>query len=620
MDPWGRLGRLEWLSDSRTVLVKTYPRGVSAAAYLSLLKAGSSQGRAPADPDVTVRLFHFDPTDRDSIPSTDPTNLSTLLGELALIDVETGAMQRISGAAQICSFGLSPNRRMLAWATATRFQRPGSHQILVDLFVHDLVTGRTSRLVSDAPLAHAYPNFPLFSWSPTNQAIAYRTDGVGIRDEVFVAPVHGGAPRLIAQGPVLGEPHQDERALWDSNGQWILFARHGSLWRAAALGTGAAQFAEASGRQLRLIEQGTGELWSPDDGRSTVVFTKNPATKRSGLARVDLTSGAVTQLFEEDKWYSVDLGKAPVVTLDRKAVVFVAEDPRHPPNFWLVQGETPVMPRAVSRVGNEFTKYGAGMGKLIEWHGLDGDSLRGALIYPAGYRPNTRYPMIVKVYGGTDVSDDLHRFGFGSAAVENLQVFASRGYALLLADSKAGVGTPMVDLLKSVMPGIDRAIELGVADPARIGIMGHSYGGYSVLALIVQSRRFKAAVVRAGIGDLISAYGQLSPDGTNYLLPWAERGQGRMGGTPWEVRERYIENSPVFYLDRVETPVLIVQGETDAAPFLADQVFSALRRLRKRVEYARYAGEGHSEALWKRPNQIDYLRRVVQWFDRYLKQ
>jgi dipeptidyl aminopeptidase/acylaminoacyl peptidase len=177
----------------------------------------------------------------------------------------------------------------------------------------------------------------------------------------------------------------------------------------------------------------------------------------------------------------------------------------------------------------------------------------------------------------------------------------------------------MLDLLKTVMPGVDLAVQLGVSDPARIGIIGHSYGGYSALALVAQSRRFKAAVMRAGIGDLVGAYGELGPDGTNYLLPWAEEGQGRMGGTPWEVRERYIENSPVFYLDRVETPLLIVQGETDAAPYLADQVFTGLRRLGKPVEYARYEGEGHSEALWSRPNQMDYLNRVLAWFARYLK-
>jgi len=179
----------------------------------------------------------------------------------------------------------------------------------------------------------------------------------------------------------------------------------------------------------------------------------------------------------------------------------------------------------------------------------------------------------------------------------------------------------MVDLMKSVMPGIDAAIEKGVADSDRVGITGHSYGGYSTLSLIVQSPRFKAAVMRAGMGDMIAQYGQLAPDGTNYGLAWAETGQGRMGGSPWEFRERYLENSPIHYLDRVQTPLLIIHGgKDDAVPvYLADQVFTGLRRLGRAVTYARYEGEGHWEGTWSASNQLDALNREIAWFDRFLK-
>ncbi len=127
--------------------------------------------------------------------------------------------------------------------------------------------------------------------------------------------------------------------------------------------------------------------------------------------------------------------------------------------------------------------------------------------------------------------------------------------------------------------------------------------------------------MRAGLGDLNGIYGLLSPRGSSTSTDWAETSQGRMGGTPWQVRERYLENSPIFYLDRVTTPLLIIHGEADTAvpSFLPDQVFVGLRRLGKRVEYARYAGEEHHETEWALSNQLDYLRRVVAWFDRYLK-
>jgi dipeptidyl aminopeptidase/acylaminoacyl peptidase len=618
MDPWGRVGRLEWLADSRTVVVKAYPEGMLPAAYASLVMGGSTEDGVVTDSGPTARLFRFDPTEPDSIPRTDPNNLNSLLGELALVNVESGAIRRVSGAKRICSYALSPDRRRLAWSTALRFASPGSHHIVADIVVYDLGSRLSHRVVSEARLGYGFTNYLLFSWSPTSQAIAYRTEGSGTPDEVYVVYLDGNAPRRIADGMVIDEWHEDERPLWDDAGQRLFFVRSGALWGAPVDGSGATLIANVLDTRLRLIQRGGGALWTRDGGRSTVTFTMNTRTKRAGLATVDLLSGRITQLLEEDKAYSVT-ASGPVVTPDGRSVVYAAEDPRNPPNLWLAPCDGQQKPRQLSRVAFDLARYSGGTAEVIEWRGLDGDTLRGALIYPTNRQPNTRYPLIVKVYGGTDVSDDLNRFGFATSPVENLQTFASRGYAVLLADSRLRVGTPMMDLLKSVLPGVDRAVEMGVADPARIGLIGHSYGGYSALALIVQSRRFKAAVMRAGFGDLMGAYGQLSPDGTNYLLPWAERGQGRMGGSPWEVRERYIENSPIFYLDRVETPLLIVHGTRDNVPFLADEVFTGLRRLGKRVEYASYLGEGHWEGLWSGPNQVDYLRRVLAWFDRYLK-
>ncbi|MCI0722334.1 MAG: prolyl oligopeptidase family serine peptidase, partial [Acidobacteria bacterium] len=148
-----------------------------------------------------------------------------------------------------------------------------------------------------------------------------------------------------------------------------------------------------------------------------------------------------------------------------------------------------------------------------------------------------------------------------------------------------------------------------------------SYGGYSVFSLIVQTKRFKAAMAANGSGDLMASYGQMNKDGSAFGQSVAETGQALMGGTPWQFRERYIENSPVFYLDRVETPLLIVHGAEDptVASFLSDEVFVALRRLGKTVEYAKYEGEGHSPLDWSYPNQLDFCNRVIEWFDAHIR-
>lgn len=177
----------------------------------------------------------------------------------------------------------------------------------------------------------------------------------------------------------------------------------------------------------------------------------------------------------------------------------------------------------------------------------------------------------------------------------------------------------MQEIARTVLPGVNKAIEMGIADPDRLGIIGHSYGGYAVLSVITQAQRFKAAVSWAGSANLVTMYGQMDSDGTSHWINWAESEAGNVGGSLWEVRERYIENSPIFYLDKVKTPLLIVQGSSDRinTPNHSEEIFVGLRRLGREVEYARYEGEDH--AFWFYPNRVDYCNRVIRWFDEWLK-
>jgi dipeptidyl aminopeptidase/acylaminoacyl peptidase len=128
-------------------------------------------------------------------------------------------------------------------------------------------------------------------------------------------------------------------------------------------------------------------------------------------------------------------------------------------------------------------------------------------------------------------------------------------------------------------------------------------------------------VMTAGYADPLSAYGYLSPDGSSYDLPLMETvPPHNMGVTPWENPERYVENSPMFHLDRVQTPLLIAHGSNDHAvpSYLGDQVFVGLRRLGKRVEYVKYEQEGHTPATWSYQHRVDFHTRVVNWFEHYL--
>jgi dipeptidyl aminopeptidase/acylaminoacyl peptidase len=607
---------LQWTRDSRSVLVTLFPEELGREGYAALVN-----GKVPtlsAASGVTAKVFESDPSATGSAPATDQVSLDIWRRDLALIDAETGSARRVVSKVRLGTYILSPDGTMLGYSVLDRAEKPGTGQYLFNIVAQDLATGRTQTCASDVRLDLFGTTF---SWSPTGKMISYRTAGPLATDELFVVPRAGGAASRVANNPAvdpLGLTEID-RPVWDPGAGHVFFIRKGVVWRAAADASGAAAFATLPDHELETLAPRQGRLFSPDRGRSAVVMTTCPSSKRVGFAKVDLQTGAVSLLFEEDKRYG-GYGTEPTVSPDGARVVYVAEDALEPADLFVLGGDLS-RPRKVSQVAPALTGRVLGKAETIEWRSVDGETMRGALVYPAGYDHGKTYPLIVKVYGGSSISNDLNRFGYALAAVENLQLYATRGYAVLLADSKLSLGTPMADLMKSVMPGVDKAVELGVADPARLGITGHSYGGYSTLALIVQTSRFKAAVMRAGLGDLIGMYGSLMPDGTNYGLAWAESGQGRMGGSPWEVRERYLENSAVFYLDRVQTPLLIVHGGADRAVpvYMADEIFTGLRRLGKRVAYRRYEGEDHWEGTWSRANQVDVLDHVIAWFDRYLK-
>src|SRR6266542_1289716 len=148
-----------------------------------------------------------------------------------------------------------------------------------------------------------------------------------------------------------------------------------------------------------------------------------------------------------------------------KAVVYIVEDAQHGKDIWMA-GADCRDPRRLTRINPRLDRYEMGESRLVEWRGLDGERLRGALLLPANYEEGKRYPLVVWVYGGWLLSNNVNRFGlYQSGGVENMQLLATRGYAVLMPDIPLTVGTPMQDVVKNVMPGVDKVVEMRVADP-----------------------------------------------------------------------------------------------------------------------------------------------------------
>ncbi len=619
-DAFIRSPEIQWLSSREVVITIASEDASTTADKAQPYPRGSPLEQAGVDR-PTVRVYRsaaISPAGpAQQIAS--PWDLDTNLKDLAIIEIQSGAMRRLTRDRRIARYRVSPDGSYVAFSTPLRFELPGSQQIRWDLAVVSVATSEAQTLASDIRLE--YDGSP-FSWSPDGSRLAYLTGGpmehrTG-RGDCFIVELKGGGSKNVSEFKFSADRYKQHTPLWSSTGQTLYLVRAGAVWMIENE-KAARKLSTIGGRRVvELVADDHDQVWSPDNA-SMVALTYDNSGRQSGFYKVDLTTGKSTRLLENGQCYQCENVDVHVYAVaGGEDLAYFAEDAGHHSDLWLSDANFRSS-RRLTNLNPQLDKYKLGQARLVQWQSLDGRVLEGSLLLPPDYHEGTRYPLIVWVYAGDRGSDFVNRFGLASDGAYNFQLLATRGYAVLFPDVPDDPSTPMLNIAKCVLPGISHLVEAGIADPNRLGVIGQSYGGYSVLALLAQTNRFKAAVEIDGIGNLISLYGEMDKDGEAFGVS-QEQEQGSMGGSPWQVRDKYIENSPYFYLDRVESPLLIVHGaeDTTVAPFLADELFVALRRLGKEVEYAKYEGEGHSVVYWKYSNQADYCRRMLSWFQQHL--
>ena len=614
---------VRWTPDSKQIIVKVLPDGmtVEEATNLWLTRSVPQDSAAEKEAGVTVKVFRSmsDAASEQAGRSNEKQQnafLNLHLADLEVIDVATGREERIVRGAHPLGIWLSPDGKNLAFMDSKGLASQTRVQYLRDLVVKPLSGGPQRVLASNIPQGQSGG---AASWSPDSRFLAYTTYGPLAKGDCFVASISNGDVRNLTEDthPNFGD---DYRApIWDGSGKTVYLLNEDTVWSANIDERAAKKIAQMPGRTvLGIVSRQTAPFaWSPT-GRQIVLVTRDAEIKRVGFYTVDPVSGAHTKLFEEDKSY----GDVPFFTIDvpstGKWFVFAAESAGESKDVWSTDVDLQ-NPRRITRTNPQLDAYAMGRSRLIEWHSVDGTKLQGALLLPAGFESSRRYPLVVYQYPSAYLSNYVNNFGLDwyNSTTENMQLLATRGYAVLLPDVPVQRGTQMQDIAKAVLPAIDKVIDLGIADPNRIGVIGHSYGGYGVLALLVQSTRFKAAISRSGFSNQIGLYSQMRADGTSIYIA---TGETNKGGSLWEKRDLYIGNSPVFYFDKVNTPLLIIHGTADRgiSPFLSDEIFVCLRRLGKVAEYAKYEGEDHETANWKYANQVDYWERSINWLNRYL--
>ena len=403
---------------------------------------------------------------------------------------------------------------------------------------------------------------------------------------------------------------------WLENDSRILAYDRYDIWSIDPQGKSEAVNLTKVGRNQKLIFRYT--RLDPEEK-----FIKNDATlllsvfddrtKATGYYSLSLKTGELKKLIFGNYRYA-SVSKA----LEADRILFTRENYNEFSDVW-VSNLAFATPKKLTNANPQMKKYLWGTVEMINYTSLDNVSLQGLLYKPEGFDPKKKYPMLVYFYEKS--SDGLYSHFKPQPAWSIIQrvMCVSNGYLVFVPDIVYKNGLPGESAYNCIMPGVNQLIGQGFVDEKNIGIQGQSWGGYQTAYLITRTNLFKAAGAGAAVVNMTSAYGGIRW-GSGMSRMWQyEKAQSRIGGTLWEKPLYYIENSPLFYADKIQTPVLIMQNDKDdAVPWYQGiEFYMALRRLHKPAWMLVYNDEVHN--LQKRQNRKDYDIRLMQFFDYYLK-
>ncbi|UCC24225.1 MAG: S9 family peptidase [Gemmatimonadales bacterium] len=411
---------------------------------------------------------------------------------------------------------------------------------------------------------------------------------------------------LVAERPAYGVGG------WTEDGRVLLYTRYdvhavplaGGVPQDVTGGAGARE--EVRYRVVRLDREADFV-----DPRGVLLSAYGEWTKRSGYARARPGSDPAPLLFDEEMIGSVR--KAD----DADRVVFTRQTFRQFPDWWLADTDFEA-PHRITDANPQIAEFAWGDRVLIDYVDQRGNRLQGTLTLPAGYQAGERYPMVVYFY--EKMSQRHHQF---SPPVyddrPHASTYASNGYLFFMPDIVYDDGLPGISALDDITSAVQAVIDQGYADPDRIGLQGHSWGGYQSSFIVTQTDMFAAVVTGAPLTNLMSMYNILykrTGNGNGPILEWS---QGRFGVTPWDDFDLYVRQSPVHHADKITTPFMILHGTADGAVDWNQglEFFTAARRLGKEVILLSYPDEPHH--LQEEANQKDFQTRMWEYFDHHLR-
>ncbi len=520
---------------------------------------------------------------------------------LAEIDPATGAATVVVAPAAITNYQPARDGSFVTWLEDSTEKTNYDVIFGTDNAVRTQARGAAAKTVLDAKtLKTSAPR-----WSDDRRSFAYSEQG-----EVFVQRIDEEKPRSLTPKPKRDagdKPETEESESFSA----VSFSRDGSkLLITSKKGWYVATVADGSRDRVLTLDDKNEEKnpkltaldWTPS-GDAILVQYGEPDRWDRGISRLDLKTKALTTLARDSGLY-----EGFRVSRDGSTIVFQKSDGTRPAELYAADASFGNV-RKLTDLNPWMAKKALPASELVSYRDADGKVLYGVLRYPIGYEKGRRYPTVFEIY------ETFFDNGFNGRAA----VLAGQGSAVFHPSVNLVIGRPGESWAKGVTAAAKRLIDMGVADPDRLGVHGTSYGGYATVLLLTETDRFKAAINVSGKVDMISFYTDSERLGVrNTHAP--EKSQDRIGGTLWEYPERYIEHSAIFRLDRVKTPLLTISGDQDpnVPANQSRELYYALRRLGKEVEWVRYVNGGH-----RPPNSvaesIDFENRIVAWYDKYLK-
>lgn len=485
-----------------------------------------------------------------------------------------------------------------------------------DFYRVDMATGDHEKIITDLK-AYDYDLSPLGNYFYWTDAVDSNWYAYSFKDKKITNLTGKLAVNFTSElNDMPTPPYPYGIAGWTENDQYILIYDRYDIWKVdptmqnppVAITQGRA--AKVEYRYLKLDPD---EKWI-DSKRPALFHTYNEDSRDEGYAQITIGKNAKPkQLIEGPFQFS-----RPVKALDNKQLVYTKQSFKIFPDLQLSDISFKSS-KQISNANPQQSEYSWGSGEIVKWTSLDGIELEGMLFKPDNYDPSKTYPMLVNFYERSSTELHRNRYPKPERSTINYSLYVSNGYVVFNPDVVYKEGYPGESCYNSVIPGVTKLIEEGVADKDHIGVQGHSWGGYQVAYLVTRTDMFAAAEAGAPVPNMISAYGGIRWwTGLSRMFQY-EHTQSRIGGTLWEYPLRFIDNSPIFFVDKVNTPLLIMHNDADGhVPWYQGiELFVALRRLGKPSWMLNYPGEPH----WplKRQNQVDFDTRMMQFFDHYLK-